>query len=198
MIILLAEANVLYAEPVVEKAAGGSTVEQDKGRSGLYMGLGLGASGIQYSEPNLNLNFDGAMFILKLGYDFNEYLGAEFRIGGTGADAQPVGASSVEMGAGFGSIFLKPQLPINQDFRVYALAGMTNAAFNRKQTVGGVVVLDDTVTKNGFSYGVGAEYDISDNISFGLEWVQYWTDIEVRPSMKATIWGAVGNFNYYF
>lgn len=197
--LLMASATSAYAESDIGQNAGATVTGNGKDRNGFYFGFGLGASGIEYSQPNLNLNYNGAMVILKVGYDYNEYLGAEVRLGGAAADKQTVGASTVEMGAGFGSLFLKPMYPFTGDFRMYGLVGITNASFERKQiTTAGVVLLNDTVTKNGFSFGAGIEYDMSDRWSLGAEWVQYWTNVEIRPTLKATIWGVVGNINFYF
>jgi len=200
LLLLSLGSSVVFAEPVIEKAQEKTVVEQDENRNGIYFGLGLGTSGVDYSQPGLNMNFDGAMLIIKLGYDFNEYFGAEVRLGGTGEDKQPLGATTVEMGAGFLSAFIKPQYPISRDFRVYGLVGATNATFTREQiTTTGVILLDSEISKTGFSYGVGAEYDLGDRWSLGGEWVQYWSDVElIRPGIKASIWGAVANINFYF
>lgn len=194
LLMLLAAASSVFAE-----SDAGQKVDESKERNGFYLGLGMGKSQVDYSQPGMNLTFDGMILLLRAGYDFNEFIGTELRLGMTGDGGQAVGASTVKMGVAFASLLLKPQYPVNQDARVYGVIGISNANIYRQQvTPRGVITLDDNVTKNGMSFGFGGEYDLGDQWSLGLEWVQYWTDVGIFPATNATVWGAGTSINYYF
>jgi len=171
-----------------------------------YAGLAFGAFGVEESEPGFNQKSTVFGGYGKLGLDFNEYIGAEVRIGATssGSAGYPAGtlgspvAFNVALSAqNFFSYLVKLQYPVAEDFRVYGLIGGTTAKFKLDVSVLGLTGTTSK-TKTGFSYGGGGEYFVSDKISIGAEWVQYWTDVNLDPVSTARIWGASGSINYYF
>jgi len=166
-----------------------------------YAGTGLGAFGLELKAPGVsqkNTVFGG---YAKFGADFNEFVGAELRIGTTanGSTSYPGGVITLS-GDSIFSYFLKLQYPVAQDFRLYGLIGGTTAkmAVKINAPLLGLPVLQDSATQTGFSYGAGGEYFVSDQISIGAEWVQYWTNVNVGTSLDAKIWSATGTLSYHF
>jgi len=174
-----------------------------------YVGAGAGFFGLEYKEPGFsqkNTVFGG---FVKVGADFNEYVAAEVRLGGTmeGSKSYPAGTMGAVLPFDFSltgdyifSYLLKLQFPVTGDFRVYGLAGGTTAKLSRKLSmpVAGLTLLNDSATNTGVSYGLGADYFISDQVSASVEWVQYWTNVDVGAQMSAKIWSAVGMVSYHF
>ena len=90
---------------------------------------------------------------LRGGAQFNEYVGVEAHLGVGGSDGP------VELDHLVG-VYGKGILPISPDFRLYGLAGVTEVDF-------------DTGREDGFSYGGGAEFDITHNVSVGADYMRY-------------------------
>lgn len=174
-----------------------------------YVGVGAGFFGLEYKEPGFsqkNTVFGG---FVKVGADINEYVAAEVRLGGTMDGTQAYAAGTMGAVTPFEltlagdfifSYLLKLQFPVAGDFRVYGLAGGTTAKLSRKLNVPtvGVTLINDSATNTGVSYGLGADYFISDRLSASVEWVQYWTNVDVGAQMSAKMWSAVGMVSYHF
>ena len=171
-----------------------------------YIGVGLGAFGLEYSEPGFkqrNTVFGG---FVKGGVDINDYVGIEIRLGATGKGDKTYPAGTLGAPVPFTvalksdylvSYLAKLQFPVAEDFRLYALIGATRAKISRPSTIGAVVV-PATANKTGFSYGVGGDYSVGGNLSAGAEWVQYWNNAAVGVNMKAKMWGAAATLTSHF
>lgn len=164
-----------------------------------YLGIGPSMYSINYSDPGVNINQSNPGFMLKYGSDFNEYMGFEFRLGMSLKGETTVGASKVEFDTFFYSILLKPQYPLTQELKVYALAGMTSFTLNRKQTTtAGTVLLNDKASKLSASYGAGTEFKFKENMSISADWIQYWSSINIGPQINTSAWATNLTYNYYF
>jgi len=171
-----------------------------------YAGFGVGAFGVEEKVPGLSQKSTTFGGYGKFGVDFSDYLGAELRIGATanGSKTYPAGTLAAAnptfdltlTSDYFISYLGKIQLPVAEDFRVFALLGATTAKIKATSAVTSTAV--NSATKTGFSYGVGGEYFFNDNMSVGGEWVQYLTDVNLSPVATARLWGASGTFNFYF
>jgi len=164
-----------------------------------YAGMGLGAFGLEYNDTSTSVKKTAFGGYGKLGADIGDYFGAEVRIGATGSVSQTVPATTITLQVPtFFSYFGKLQFPVTSDFKVYALAGATTAQFKGTNTAG----FNRTETKTGFSYGAGVDYSLQDTISAGVEWVQYWNDVDLPSTWgtnaKAKIWGIVLTGEYHF
>jgi len=171
-----------------------------------YAGIGLGAFGLEESEPGFSQKSTVFGGYLKMGADFNDYFGAELRFGLTGTGSQTNAAGTLGVPLPFTtklqaksiiSYLAKPQYPLTPDFRVYGLIGGTTAKLEATASVLGFSS-SVSATKTGFSYGAGGELSLDNHLSIGAEWVQYWKDVTVGPSVKARLWSAVGTLNYAF
>jgi len=157
----VAEGNV-----TVQEAVKASTVKKDvlalpkkkatENLSPLYVGAGVVAA--QYDSSCLSsvAGCDGidktAGFLLRGGYDYNQYIGLEARtiftfIKDNGGKIQHYGA------------FVKPMYPVTEDFNLYGLLGLA-----KTKTSGSLRVTD----VSGLAYGLGLEFDGLNNQIKGL------------------------------
>ena len=114
----------------------------------VYLGVGFVAG--RYFASNYEDVTYGAM--LRLGYEFNQYLGLEARYVGTYWDKGILVGQRLEH---FG-LFLKPMLPLTENMNTYGLLGY---GWTQTKTTG---ALNKALDTNGLSAGLGLEYDLSD------------------------------------
>ena len=114
----------------------------------VYVGAGF-SSGRYFSDNYEDVTYG---LMARVGYEFNQYLGFEARYIATFWDEGSLYGQKLEH---FG-LFMKSMMPFNENFNLYGLLGygwtQTNTSGAAKQAI------DD----NGFSAGVGLEYDLSD------------------------------------
>jgi len=178
-----------------------------------YLGLGVGSFNVKYSErtPLGNLDMSGETWgaFLKGGVQYGDYVGMELRAGTTGnvsslfppntiGNAAPL---DLKIGSEYQLSYLfKPQYPVKERLSVYALLGGTMAKFLTKSSGG--VQQSASTWKTGFTYGLGLEYQFRLNGSLAIEWVQYWTDVDMAITnagrSKASIRGASLLVNKFF
>jgi len=89
----------------------------------------------------------------------------------------------------------KVRLPISAGLELYALLGGTSmkTRFSANTT-------EFTSSNTGFSYGGGINYNVREQLSLGLEWVNYASDANITSSTFSglNVSGFVGNLNYSF
>lgn len=147
-------------EPMVEP------VVEDSGT--FYLGLGYGAfnNEISFSETigavTTRTSIDDSMdtVLLQAGYEFNEYIAVEGRYW--------IGASDLgDLTGDFSAwgLYVKPQYPVAEAFNVYALLGYgyTDLDFDNASI--------DYLNTSSFSWGLGAEYKFTENVSIFLDYV---------------------------
>lgn len=88
--------------------------------------------------------------IIRAGYEYNQYIGIE----GRALKASINGDFSETTHYG---IFLKPMIPAGEQVNVYGLLG-----YGWTDIKGNCSFLHETYNYDGFSYGIGIEYDFSD------------------------------------
>jgi len=125
----------------------------------------------------LDDNFSAVM--LQAGYNFNEYIAIEGRYwfglsstvhyGHTNSALQDKDTSIDAWG-----IYVKPQYPVTEAFSVYALLGYGGADINIDNVPSniGLQYADDSV--DGFSWGLGASYAVTDNVSLFVDYVSMY------------------------
>ena len=159
--------------------AGGEIVEPEvtsvaqvvSAENGFYVGLG-------YSYLDANGNHDGDEFtmydsgyVLLGGYQFNKNFAIEARYNSTigditiGEDGDTEDSDATLSNA---AIYLKPIYPID-NFKLYALLGYGISTFDFKD--------DEKYTDQGFQWGVGASYEVADNISVFVDYTQLFDGI---------------------
>ena len=136
-----------YMEPVVTPVAPIVKVTEV---SAWYLG-----GGITWAKLSRDNCYEDATWgaMLRGGYEFNQYIGIEARWIRTFWDEGPFGGTPLQ----HVGIFAKPQYPVSERFNVYALAG-----YGYTENLGNGGRLKYFDHDDGFSAGIGIEYDLSD------------------------------------
>jgi hypothetical protein len=122
---------------------------------GLYTGASIGY-GNQQSIVNDASTGTG---YLMAGYRFNDNIGAEYRFGGVDSHD-----SYINDLRSYSSLYVRGSYEIDPGFEVYGLAGFTNAK-------GGDVYSNGSRNINSPSVGLGARYEIADDLGLNAEYV---------------------------
>jgi OOP family OmpA-OmpF porin len=93
--------------------------------------------------------------IIRGGYEYNQYIGIEAR-------ALKASINDDLYETTHYGIFFKPTIPISEQINVYGLLGY---GWTEITAEGGCMVSRETYDYDGFSYGIGIEYDFSDRES---------------------------------
>ena len=157
--------------------------------SGFYLGLGYGwldASVIDtyyYGNKDLRVTALDDSFgeiMIDAGYKFNSYVAIEGRYwfgisdnAWLGQDNFNLPNASVDVDAW--GIYVKPMYPVTDAFNVYALLGYGGADLNIDTTYAGDFESDGV---DGFSWGLGADYSFTDNVSVFLDYTSIYNDTE--------------------
>jgi opacity protein-like surface antigen len=122
--------------------------------NGLYAGIGISSARFESNCENIGVagcsksgTDDTVGLMGRVGYDVNQYIGVEAR--GIRTNWNSNGGKIKHVG-----VFLKPMVPVGDSANIYALAGVA------KTTTQGSLQRVDT---SSFAWGVGAEYDISED-----------------------------------
>jgi len=125
----------------------------------LYLGIGFLAAGLSRDCPCADSSRMKDMTygaLLRAGWDFNDYIGIEARaLKGAMED-------DFSQTTHYG-IFLKPQYHIAEQFNIYGLLGYGRTTVDYDNKKGKTSKLN----QNGFSYGVGLEYDLGSDDNLG-------------------------------
>jgi len=113
----------------------------------VYLGAGI-VAGKYHASNNEDVTY-GTM--ARAGYEWNQYFGFEARYIETFWSEDGKHGQKLEH---FG-LFLKPMLPFNENYNLYALFGY---GWTQTNTRG---LLTKGIDDNGFSAGLGLEYDLS-------------------------------------
>ena len=155
--------EVVVEQPVTEM--------QVQEYTGFYAGLGL--SDVASRDTGVSLSFTGEEagadrvwgVSLLAGYTVNQYMAIEGRY-----TASFTKEDISEM-RGL-SIYVKPQYPVNDDFSVYALLGYGSVTLDSINGSG--VDVDDS----GFQWGLGASYDVTDEVSVFVDYTMLANDMD--------------------
>lgn len=115
--------------------------------------------------------------ILRIGMDFNEYLGVEARI-----------LKSLESGVfsettHYG-IYLKPQFSLSEDLKIYGLLGYGTTEIDYTNGI-----RDSSTDESGVAYGAGVEYRLSrdeDGNAWSL-WADYSRVLKDKGAVHSTV-----------
>ena len=104
-------------------------------------------------NPDRGSSRDSVGLRLRGGAQFNEFFALEGHLGTGGSD----GGAELDHVAG---AYAKGIFPMAPDVRLYGLAGFTEVDINSDR-------------ETGFSFGAGAEMDLSSNVSVGADYMRY-------------------------
>lgn len=157
--------------------------------SGFYAGLAYGYADItdDYTASNGSFgnhedNFD--TYMLQAGYKFNQYLAVEGRywdsVGdGDWTDRYTLPDGSVVNSSGPCSefsawgVYVKPMYPVTEAFDVYALLGYGNVDLSSDFGTNAKFLDMD---EDGFQWGLGASYELTDNWVVFADYVNLYDD----------------------
>jgi len=146
--------------------------------AGFYLGLGIAAV-ITYEEagsffdPELGQERTGDLALLA-GYDFNKYIAIEARYMTTVVHDDILDRT-------FWAVYVKPQYPVTEDFNIYGLLGYGNYQLDGKNGSG----ID--IDENGFQWGLGASYEVVEDISIFIDYISIAKGVDVPLFINTNI-----------
>jgi hypothetical protein len=169
-------------------------VEKTSSKFGPYIGLAISEMAVR-SDDRVNLfgdeeHQDRQLGITAvIGYNFMKYLGAELRAALSVANEDDGQDNLAEYG-----IYLKPQYPVLDNLNVYGLLGYS--AINMSDPATSTNYNDNPFDgdNQGFSFGAGVDYGVTENISVFTDVVNYLRDFGGSNST----WGANLGVKYNF
>jgi hypothetical protein len=169
-------------------------VEKTSSKFGPYIGLAISEMAVR-SDDRVNLfgdenHQDQQLGITAvIGYNFMKYLGAELRAALSVANENAGQDNLAEYG-----IYLKPQYPVLDNLNVYGLLGYS--AINMSDPATSTNANDNPFDgdNQGFSFGAGVDYGVTENISVFTDVVNYLRDFGGSNST----WGANLGVKYNF
>jgi len=138
-----------------------------------YVGGQIGAAKLKETESGFSESFDFTTLSAVAGYSFNQYLAAEIRLGtGIRDESFSEGGFSEKFKISQQNLLLvKGTVPVSEAFSLYGLAGFGSVKFKYEEREPGFSY-SETDTVDGFSWGVGAAFNITSNWSASLEYLQ--------------------------
>ncbi len=136
---------------------------QSLAAGGLYAAIGLGV--LEFSNGGALIR--PKQMQLRVGYDFNEYIGLGYE-GGFSVRKDQLAGSDYEYDTSF--VYLKGSLPINKHAALYILAGSAEVELTRSS--GGTSV---STTDEDTGFGFGLEM-LEGNVRFFLDHITYFED----------------------
>jgi opacity protein-like surface antigen len=124
--------------------------------------LGVSAGALRYDEEGLN-PITPSLAFARVGIPIAQNLAIEGRVG-TGVNSADDNGYSIDVRSILGG-YLKGSLPISPVFSLYGLAGVGRLELHRNFG-------DSSSTDTGFSFGVGADFNLRSNVSLSLEWTR--------------------------
>lgn len=120
-----------------------------------YVGVGILWAGVSRDCstpgcPTVRLKDSTWGGIIRAGWEYNQYIGIEGRA--LKATIESDWGETTHYG-----IFLKPQYPVSERVNIYGLLG-----YGHTEIETDCAAIRDSFEHDGFSYGIGLEYDLSD------------------------------------
>lgn len=144
--------------------------------SGFYLGLAYGMSNLN-ADISINGFFDGDIdkgynsLMLQAGYKVNQYVAVEGRYWFGFEESVTIAGDSIDASGDSWGIYVKPMYPVTEDFNVYALFGYASSEATVKVPGASDLSVDD----NGFSWGLGAEYELNTNVSLFVDYTSIYS-----------------------
>lgn len=147
--------------------------------SGFYAGIGYG----YFKQTNDNVNVNGGIdidftadsILFQAGYQYNRYLAFEGRywggIGDISVDSSIDGSSDESGTFDAWGVYVKPMYPVTDTFDIYALLGYADNSVDFSNGASW-----DT---DGFSWGLGAQYAVTENIVLFADYVSMGSEDSV-------------------
>jgi len=131
-----------------------------------YVGAGYSWINADTTDLGAQEDVDGDATLLLAGVNFNQYIGVEGRYAGLTDCMENYG------------IYVKPQYPITDAAKVYALLGYGETTYDNGTA-------DES--ESGFQWGLGASYEVMENIGVFADWTRLYDDEFGMDRLDATI-----------
>jgi len=137
--------------------------------SAFYVGIGYGyfnQSNDNIASTAANIEFDVDSVLLQAGYQYNQYVAFEGRYWiGMGDISQSGGLNPGDYSGDMNAwgLYVKPMYPVADNFDIYALLGYADTSVEYDNGA-----YWDT---DGFSWGLGAQYEIMENVLIFADYV---------------------------
>lgn len=175
----VAGGDIAPMEPVVNTPV----VVEEASTGSLYLGIGYSAlrSDSNFVDikhhglniPTVDFDDDYSAMMFQAGYNFNPYVAVEARYWvGLTDNSFTITGNTFDSDASAYGIYLKPTYPVTSAFDIYALLGYASVTVNDVQ-IGGV---NRDFDIDGFSWGIGASYSVTENIAFSVDYVDFQDD----------------------
>jgi len=135
--------------------------------SGFYVGIAYSLINSDITNIVKDIDLDMGAVMLDAGYKFNDYIAVEGRYW-IGVDEDCLSLDAIETDTDAWGIYVKPMYPVTDSLDIYGLLGYGSASLNDAITFDGDV--------EGISWGVGASYSFTDNISVFVDYVAFTED----------------------
>ena len=172
---------------------------------------GRGYVGVGYTmltvSPEGGPDLDLGALGVRGGYFFNKYFSVEGRLAFGVADDSLT--ETVDVGAGPETatltldldyslgVYAVGHIPLTEQFKLYGLAGFTKHEVTLGATIPSLGSDSESFDDSDFSFGVGAEFDMTNNWPLGVEYVSYFTDGDL-DGLKYDTDGIGITLNYIF
>ncbi len=180
--------------------------------SGFYIGAAYGYlnNTVDYTGPvmvdgitaqgSVNLLDDSHNeFMIDAGYKFNSYVAIEGRYWFGADTTYTVDGQAYDVAIDAWGIYVKPMYPVTDAFDVYALLGYasTDASIDKKFAYNGYESYG-TDSLDGFSWGIGAAYSFTDNISVFVDYTSLYNtdDTYVTDVGDVTLDSTIDTWNF--
>ncbi len=165
-------------------------VEVVNDKIGVYVGGGLTGLTAEttetyneygYGYEQTLLDEDFTQIFLGAGYNINEFVAVEgrywFGVSKTVGYGDLEGyLASVDASVDSWGIYVKPQYPVNEAFKIYGLLGYASNEYDIDLKVADLTVSAGE-TLDGFSWGLGAAYAVTDSIDVFADYVNLYDDV---------------------
>lgn len=121
--------------------------------------------------------------MVQAGYKFNDYVAIEGRYWFGGSTDEVVvtglngGLASADLDVDSWGIYVKPMYPVTEEFNIYALLGYASSSYDVNVYQGVfTATLNNGTDYDGFSWGLGADYEFNENWSVFVDYVSLYDD----------------------
>ena len=146
--------------------------------SGMYVGLAYGyvtsteevVGGILPSNVFYIDKVEYSSMMFQAGYKINEYIAVEGRywLGFSKTGQDHVTGIDIDTTSDTWGIYVKPMYPVTDSLDVYVLLGYASTTFEYTNPN---YDFESLYEPEGFSWGIGASYDVTENVSMFVDYV---------------------------
>jgi len=171
----IAGGDIAPVEPVIE-----TPMVEESTPGNFYLGLAYGMAnadstdtwtpaGSTVSEV-FSDDVDYSSVMLQAGYKFNPYVAIEGRYW-FGMEEEVVVGEDLTIDTW--GIYVKPMYPVTEAFDIYALLGYASSDM---EVTDGIDTYTPSYDIDGFSYGIGAAYDVTESVAVFIDYTSMYDD----------------------